>query len=33
VPKLVAKRLTIEPDRQVRIRIPPESIRLFRHES
>ncbi len=33
VPKSVARRLAIEPNRQVRIRIPPESIRLYRDES
>ncbi len=33
VPKSVAKQLAIEPDRQVRVRIPPESIRLYRDES
>jgi iron(III) transport system ATP-binding protein len=30
VPRSVAQRLSIEPDRQVRVRIPPESIRLYR---
>ena len=33
VPKSVAQRLSIEPDRQVRVRIPPESIRLYRDTS
>jgi iron(III) transport system ATP-binding protein len=33
VPKSVAKQLAIEPDRQVRVRIPSESIRLYRDES
>ena len=33
VPKSVARQLAIEPDRQMRIRIPPESIRLYRDES
>ena len=33
VPKSAARRLAIEPDRRVRIRIPPESIRLYRDES
>ena len=33
VPKSVARRLAIEPDRQVRVRIPPESIRLYPDES
>ena len=30
VPRSVAQGLSIEPDRQVRVRIPPDSIRLYR---
>ena len=29
VPKTVARTLTLEPERRLRIRIPPESIRLY----